>query len=136
MRVIVTGSRTWEEADVVYEALDTLIQDGENLTVVHGAALGGADFWASEWCQQGAPRPAGSRVTEERHPADWDKYGKRAGPIRNQEMVQLGADMVLAFCEWCKKTSCLGRQPMHVTHGTANCVALARAAGIEVVEFW
>jgi hypothetical protein len=134
MRVIVTGSRTWEEADVVYDALDTLIQEGKDLTVVHGACPSGADMWASYWCQNGQPR--GACVTEELYPANFSKYGKRAGPIRNQEMVQLGADVIVAFCEWCKKTSCLGRQPMHMTHGTANCVALARAAGIEVVKFW
>ena len=53
----------------------------------------------------------------ERHPADWKRYGRAAGPIRNQEMVNLGADVCLAF-------------PREGSRGTKNCMEAARKAGI------
>jgi hypothetical protein len=71
----------------------------------------------------------------ERHPADWDKYGKAAGPRRNAEMVALGADVCLAFIGPCTKRDC--RQPgPHGSHGTTNCADLAKDAGIKVRRFW
>ncbi|WP_179429111.1 hypothetical protein [Spelaeicoccus albus] len=30
-------------------------------------------------------------------PGDWSKYGKKAGPIRNQQMADLGAELAPAF---------------------------------------
>jgi hypothetical protein len=52
-------------------------------------------------------------------PAKWDEYGKAAGPIRNQEMVDSKPDLVLAFWD--------GRSP-----GTLDAIKRAVLAGIEV----
>lgn len=54
--------------------------------------------------------------------ADWDKHGKAAGPIRNQQMLDEGKpDLVLAFAG--------GK-------GTDDMCRRARAAGVEVRRFW
>lgn len=50
-------------------------------------------------------------------PADWS-LGKKAGPLRNQRMIDMKPDKLLRFPG--------GR-------GTADCERRARAAGIEVV---
>lgn len=99
-RIIVTGSRDWTDREALFRALNeaTLRSDTDTedtfITVVHGAARG-ADALASEWCRdRHAPWV---HVTEEAHPADWEKHGKAAGPIRNSEMARLGGDLCLAF---------------------------------------
>lgn len=71
---------------------------------------------AREWCEQW------SSISEERHPADWDAYGKSAGYRRNAEMVSLGADLCIAFVVPGK------------SKGTQHTIDLARKAGIEVQE--
>mgnify|MGYP001589556397 CR=1 FL=1 len=122
MRVIVTGSRQHANRDAVRTALDALIKDlapAEHLVVVTGACPTGADRWADEWARSRYPL----NVRPERHPADW-KMGKQAGHWRNQHMVNLGADLVLAFF-----------QPGAQNVGTADCVARAVEAGIPVRRY-
>ena len=116
MRALVTGSRNWGDRVVLLDALLDLEkrQGSHDLTIVHGACPTGADAiadFATYW---------GWEV--ERHPADWRKHGKAAGPIRNQEMVDAGADICLAF-------------PLGESRGTRDCMRRAEAAGIPVVPF-
>lgn len=100
-RVLVTGSRAWADLDrVVWElnrAVDRAMAAGhDRMVVVHGACPRGADAMASAWvgeCQQ-YDRIA---VDEERHPADWKRYGRRAGILRNHAMINSGVDECLAF---------------------------------------
>jgi hypothetical protein len=51
--------------------------------------------------------------------ADWDRFGKRAGPIRNAEMVAAGAMLCLAFHRF-----------LPGSKGTKDCARRALAAGI------
>ena len=112
MRILVTGSRNHPSQDMVAHALSRFAI-APNVTVVHGDCPTGADKYASFWCKT---QPD---VTEEAHPADWERHGKAAGPIRNQEMVDLGADICIAF-------------PHGVSRGTWDCVRRAEKAGIRV----
>lgn len=61
-------------------------------------------------------------VTQEQHSADWDK-GRTAGFLRNQEMVDAGAYVCLAFVIAGKSKS----------KGTRDCIRRAKKAGIPVV---
>lgn len=140
-RVIVTGSRTWPDDLAVRLALARVaLSDAPMssvLTVVHGACPTGADATAAAWCR--LIRKSGNdpvigrdlRLREEPHPADWKAHGRAAGPIRNQEMVDAGADLVLAFVMRCTLKGCAGK-PEHVTHGTQDCITRAEKAGIPV----
>jgi hypothetical protein len=132
-RVIVAGSRSWNNRLAVWDALDRARQLLGPLTVVHGAARG-ADSLAATWVRA---RPAAD-VDEDPHPADWDtcapdcppghrkRKGNRewcptAGHRRNQAMVDVGADLLLAF-------------PLPSSTGTWDCWRRAQAAGIRCVE--
>lgn len=98
MRVLVTGSRRWDRADVVWACLDIIAAEAakegvEQLVVVHGCARG-ADTAADRWVRAGR-HPLS--VTAERHPANWSEHGRSAGMLRNRRMVAAGADVCLAF---------------------------------------
>lgn len=90
MRVIICGSRFWDDITPIRDTI-TRLRDlvGKELVVVHGAAAG-ADRIA-DMCAKGMG------VTVEPHPADWERYGKGAGPIRNRVMLHAGPHLVVAF---------------------------------------
>lgn len=114
-RVLITGSRHLKEPQPVHDALwaQARLAGGlDKLIVVHGCARG-ADEQAGTFC-------IAHEVIEERHPAQWEKYGKAAGAIRNGRMVDLGADVCLAF-------------PRDGSRGTYDCMTRAKKAGIPVV---
>lgn len=115
MRILITGSRTWSDAEAILQALmkAALGVPYSDVTLVSGACPTGADAIAERLA-------AGMGMVVERHPADWYRYGAAAGPARNAEMVDLGADICLAFQQ-------------SRSRGTANAIALARAAKIPTV---
>jgi hypothetical protein len=130
-RILVTGSRSWTDYDVIRAEIGLVVTEriaehGESyprIVVVHGGAQG-ADLLAARAARE-------LRLRQEPHRADWQKYHRRAGYVRNEEMVKLGADLCLAFVLQCARAACDGRMP-HDTHGSANCLSLARAAGMKV----
>ena len=112
MRVLVTGGRDFEDRALLVEALDRLHQERGVTTLIHGAAEG-ADALAGEWA-----RARG--VEELACPADWRRYRRAAGPIRNQQiLVEQKPDLVVAF-------------PGGI--GTDHMIAIAEKAGVEVLR--
>lgn len=80
--------------------------------IIHGAARG-ADTLAAEWASL-------ANVPVKAYPANWERDGVAAGPIRNRLMLLDGKpDFVIAF-------------PGGL--GTADMVKIARDAGIQVME--
>ena len=109
-RVLVTGSRDWPDPLAIRFALEGAWIGIGPYILVHGGARG-ADAIAAEY-------QAAKRRPSELHRANWDAYGKRAGYIRNSEMVQAGADICLAFIH-------------NQSRGATMCANLAEKAGIE-----
>lgn len=112
MKVIVTGGRDYKNQEHVTKALESV---GATI-VVHGGA-NGADSHADKYSEWAALN-LGIYVETIVYKADWDKYGKAAGPIRNRKMLMENKDaIVLAFS---------GGQ------GTNGCVMIARELGMMV----
>ena len=87
--VLVCGGRKFRDRECVWRALDLVLRRHRDLLVITGAAAG-ADLLAQEWCVSRAVPFLG-------YPADWKKHKARAGPMRNQGMIALGPDAVIAF---------------------------------------
>lgn len=126
MRILVTGSRDWTDERAVARALDSAARPGELIIVVHGGARG-ADLLAEEHARERG------WVVEE-HQADWAALGNSAGCVRNQEMVDTGPDVCLAFIKPCRKAGC-GKPKPHDSHGVSDCMKRARAANITTEEY-
>lgn len=118
MKVLVTGSRSWDDEQTIREALDAVASSAEaagfeRLIVVHGACPTGADAIADRWVRD---HPT---ATAERHPANWQVHGKRAGMLRNRAMVKSGVDLCLAFIR-------------DGSPGATNCAETAGEAGVHL----
>ena len=116
MKLLICGSRGWKDAqaiDAIVAGYDVLAEGrGEDLVVIHGACPSGADALADRIAKQWGIK----RIPE---PADWDRYGKAAGPIRNQKMLdEYKPDVVYAFRSTGK------------SNGTDDMVDRARKAGV------
>lgn len=97
MRILITGSRDWDNDERIMDMLWCCVMLVEPpYTLVSGACPTGADAIAERLASETNDNHPGTWVIE-RHPADWDQFGKRAGFLRNKEMVDLGADVCLAF---------------------------------------
>ncbi len=130
VRILFTGSRDLRDRHTVIRALSTTlgrIQRGRPAILIHGAGPGrghhpGADALAdSIWRDWGRTWPR-LHLPAEKYPADWDRYGKAAGPRRNAEMVASGATVCVTIAA-------------ANSVGTVDCATKARAARIPVFDF-
>jgi hypothetical protein len=108
MKVLITGSRHYRDRSTILHWL-TLFPIS---LVIHGDCSG-ADQLASDICDElGIPHTTFT--------ADWSQ-GKKAGPLRNQAMIDSKPDLVIAF-------------PLEDSRGTRDCIRRAKAKGIAVLE--
>lgn len=107
MKVLVFGGREYADR----KRMASVLLDLKPSLVIHGKCRG-ADTLAGDWAKvRGIP------VQE--FPADWNKFGRAAGPMRNQQMLDEGQPDV-----------CVG---FPGGKGTLNMANLARAAGVKVI---
>lgn len=113
MRVLVCGGRNYSDFDTVCHTLNRVVsQVGDIDTLIHGDASG-ADSLAKDWAES-------HHIPTLAYPAEWEKHGRAAGPIRNQRMIDYGKpDIVVAFPG--------GR-------GTGDMINRAESAGLFVLK--
>lgn len=93
-RVIICGSRNFNDYELLKEKCDYFlsrkINDGSKVVIVSGCARG-ADQLGEKYASE-----RGLAVLK--FPANWDKYGKRAGYLRNKNMADV-ANACIAFLD-------------------------------------
>lgn len=123
-RILVTGSRTWTNEQMMrnelvraYRELNGDRGDLRDIVLVHGGAAGADTMAGQIWWS--------ARLPVEVHEAKWKTNGvyfAGAGRARNQKMVDLGADLCLAFIK-------------NNSRGASHCAQAAEDAGIPVRIF-
>lgn len=125
MRLLVFGGRRFTDRKAIYngiaEALEWVSTDvittwmpPDGTVIIHGDCPTGVDSIVDDWAIVHWTRV-------ERYPAEWEKYGKAAGPIRNQRMIDEGKpDKGLGFPGGA---------------GTADMARRLRKAGIPLIEW-
>jgi hypothetical protein len=109
MRVIICGDRYWTDEGMIDAFVRTLAPG----TIVIEGEQRGADLIARVCAER-----AGLKV--EPYPADWDRYGLPAGPIRNGQMLTYGnPDEVHAFHDHYARS-----------RGTKNMITQAKRRGV------
>lgn len=114
--ILFCGSRTFTNEQAIRQVVERLPAAA---IVIHGGAKG-ADSIAGRLAEE-----CGFEVRE--FPAQWSRYGRRrAGPLRNQVMLEQHPTWVYAFVD----------KPLRESKGTLDMVTRARQAGIgtNVVE--
>ena len=112
-RVIIVGGREFQDYELVRQKCDYYLQNklkSDTVIIVSGHATG-ADTLGERYARE--------RGLEcELHPADWNKHGKAAGPIRNAQMADV-AQALIAFWDGHSR-------------GTRNMIDTAKAKGLKV----
>lgn len=113
IRILVTGGRNYTNRPQVNATLSAIHERNPIGLLICGGARG-ADRLALEWALVNG-------VAAHVYPAQWQLHGLKAGPVRNQEMVDAEprADHCVAFPG---------------TVGTPDCIARAKKAGIPVMD--
>ena len=93
-RVVVAGCRNYKKYDEAKAYIDFCISNirKENEIVIVSGCASGADALGERYAKEN-----GLRL--EKYPAEWKKYGNRAGPRRNEQMAQF-CDYVICFWDY------------------------------------
>ena len=113
MKTIIAGSRTFNDYRYMCKCLNLDCFKNKISVVISGTA-NGADKLGERWAKE-------NNIPIKKFPADWNKYRKAAGIIRNIEMAKHG-DILIAF--WDGKSK-----------GTNHMINHAREVGLKVYVF-
>lgn len=88
MKLLVCGSRVWKDCGQISRYIATMLCKGYTHIITGGAK--GADA-----CAENIAIQFGMELTVVE--AEWEKFGKAAGVLRNQKMLELEPDFVIGF---------------------------------------
>ncbi len=109
MKLIIAGSRTFTDYKKLCAECDNILQDQTNIEIVSGAYYKGADKLGEQYAKE-------RRYKLTKFPADWKRFGRAAGPKRNEQMANY-ADTLIAFWDGNSK-------------GTKHMIQIAESKGL------
>ena len=108
-RILICGDRNWKDVETIENFISSLSPD---TVIIHGNSRG-ADKIAERKAKEHG-------LTVKGYSADWDRYGRAAGPIRNKRMLLEGRpDRVVAF-----------HNDLSKSRGTADMLRQAEKRGV------
>jgi len=111
-RILICGDRNWKDRSFIDIFIRNLPKD---TVIIHGNCRGADQIAGS------IAKKYGLEVIS--FPADWRKYGRKAGPIRNRQMIREGKpDLVVAF-----------HNDLSKSKGTLNMILQANRSGIPIL---
>lgn len=109
MKVIIAGDRNIDNMDIVKSAI---VKSRFHITEVVCGMCRGVDILGRQWAIE-------NNIPVKEFPANWSKFGRAAGPIRNREMAEY-ADALIAIL-------------MPNSVGTKNMIQTAAKVGLKNV---
>ncbi len=99
MRIIIAGSRTFRDKNLLYSFSDSVLKNinKEDIIILNGCQVSydeeteeryGADYFADLYLKDRG-------YTPDYYPAAWKTLGKKAGPIRNLKMGENAQALIL-----------------------------------------
>ncbi len=114
IRVVIGGCRYYTDYNVFCRCIDRYLDGIKGQIIILSGHCSGVDTMAERYAEENG-------YAIEVYPAQWDRYGRAAGPKRNMEMVGC-ADKVVVFWDG-------------VSKGTKNLIDCARKRNIDTEVF-
>lgn len=111
-KVIIAGGRDFVNWKLLLESMSSAIDDGLEITEIVSGKARGADTLGERFARL-------VDVPIKEFPADWTKFGKRAGFIRNKQMAEYG-DVLVVFWDG-------------VSSGTSNMITQAKSLNLKII---
>ena len=119
LRILVCGGRHFSDYALLEKTINGVIAESgcKDIEIVSGHCVG-ADRLGELYAEK-------HNVQVKIFPAEWKKYGKRAGSMRNKQMI----DYISGF-----KNKIVVAFVSAKTKGTRNTISLAKRANIRIIE--
>lgn len=118
-RIIVAGSRNFTDKERLYNVLDNRLADIKDGVEIISGHCRGADILGEQYAKE-------HNIPLVLFPAEWGKYGKKAGYIRNDKMARYASEkdgILIAF-------------PVGEARGTKMMIRLAHNYGLETDVYY
>lgn len=96
IRAVIFGSRNFKQRKVFLQEVELFLYPFNRIEIVEGGQVSsdfagrkwGADYFTAEYAKAELARPESSVIMHTTYPANWDLYGNKAGPLRNEIMAE------------------------------------------------